>query len=45
MSLVAHLDTMSVGPCHPLLREVFEQQVAERLAIVCQHLVAVIHDS
>ena len=34
-----------MGPADPLLGEVLQKQVAERLAIVCQHLVAVIHDS
>ena len=41
--LVAHLDAMFVGPCHPLLGEILEQQVGERLAVVAEHLIAVVH--
>ena len=43
MCLVAHLGTMPVGPVDPLLREVLEQQVRERFAIVAKHLITVIH--
>ena len=43
MSLVAHLYTMLVCPCHPLLSKVLEQHIAECFAIVGQRLVAIIY--
>ena len=43
MSLIAHFDTMTVSPFHPLLGEVLVEQVTQRLTIVCEYLIAVIN--
>ena len=43
MRLVANLDTMLMSPRHPLLGEILEQQVAQCLAIVSEHLIAIIY--
>ena len=45
VGLVAHQHAVAVGPADPLLCEVLVEQVAERLAIVGQHLVAVVLQS
>ena len=43
MSLVAHQYTVAVCPVDPLQREVLIEQVGERLTVVGQHLVAIVH--
>ena len=40
VSLVAHEDTMAMRPVHPLLGEVLQEEVAERLAVVGQDSVS-----
>lgn len=42
MRLVARLGPVAVRPCRPLLGEVLKQHLAQRLAVVAQHLVAVV---
>ena len=36
--LVTHLHAVAVAPCRPLLREVLQQQLCQRLAVVARHL-------
>ena len=45
MCLVAHLHAVAMGPRHPLLGEILQEQVGERLAVVAEHLVAVVYVS
>ena len=45
MCLTAYLHPVTMRPRRPLQCEVLVEQVRQRLTVVCQHLIAVIHNS